>query len=57
MTTIHPNPNGPTHAESPYDRKLKAVIQSVEMLLIVAPESDRSDLVLISGMLKDLSRS
>lgn len=48
---IHPNLNGPTHAESPYDRKLARLLQDVESLLFVAPESDRAELLLVTGMI------
>lgn len=51
---IHPNPGGPTHASSPYDRKLARLLQDVESLLFVAPESDRSELLLVAGMVSRL---
>lgn len=54
IRSIHPNPSGPTKAESPYDRKLSRLLQDVESLLFVSPESDRSELLLIAGMLAKL---
>lgn len=51
---IHPDPGGPTHAQSPYVRKLARLLQDVESLLFVAPESDRSELLLVAGMVAKL---
>jgi hypothetical protein len=50
-SVIHPNPGGPTKAESPYDRKLGEAVRLIRSLLIVAPECDKSELLLIAGML------
>lgn len=43
VVAIHPNPAGPTHAESPYSRKLKRVIEDMNIVLATAPAHQRED--------------
>lgn len=35
--SIHPNPGGPTHAESPYTRKLKRFLEDAKMVELMSP--------------------
>lgn len=41
--SIHPDPSGPTKAESPYTRKLKRVREDLEMVLQMAPANQKED--------------
>lgn len=41
---IHPNPAGPTAAESPYTRKLKRVRDDMNIVLGIAPSHQREDI-------------
>lgn len=52
---IHPEGRQVT-SMSPYDKKLVEVSHLLEMLLSVAPEGDRSDLLLASGIVAELVR-
>lgn len=40
---MHPNPDGPTVAESPYTRKLKRVRDDMSMVLSISPSHQRED--------------
>lgn len=40
---IHPNPTGPTHADSPYKRKLLRVREDMNVVLGVAPSAQKED--------------
>lgn len=53
---IHPNPGGPTHAASPYQRKLQRVRDDVQMLLSVATADDVAEILLIADGLDALIR-
>lgn len=54
IRSIHPNPGGPTHASSPYDRKLDQLKRDIRMLITVAPEEDRAELLLCAGIIDKL---
>lgn len=51
---IHPNENGPTHASSPYKRKLEEVRRAVQGLLAVAQVEDAVALMTIRESLDEL---
>lgn len=44
---IHPNPGGPTHADSPYKRKLLRVRDDMNVVLGVAPAAQKEDVYAI----------
>lgn len=40
---MHPSPQGPTHAESPYTRKLKRMVEDMNIVLGIAPAHQKED--------------
>lgn len=40
---MHPSPQGPTHAESPYTRKLKRMMEDMNVVLSIAPSHQKED--------------
>lgn len=55
--SIHPDPTGPTHAESPYSRKLRRLMEDVKMTESVAPLDHKGVLSAMIFELEALLRS
>lgn len=49
--SIHPNPTGPTHAESPYTRKLKRLYDDVKLVESISPLEHKG---ILNAMLFDI---
>ena len=50
---IHPNPGGPTRAESPYTRKLRRLQEDVMMVESMSPEEHKA---VLNSVIFDLER-
>lgn len=53
---IHPDPNGPTMAESPYTRKLRRLMEDIKMTESMSPEEHKGVLLAIIFDLEALLR-
>lgn len=55
VRSIHPDPGGPTHAESPYTRKLKRLMEDMRLTASMAPAEHAGLWILVLAQMEEFN--